>query len=94
MEKVPGTKLSNVWEEMHVLKRSEIVTQLVQFDKSLASHPFSEYGSLYYTENQTPNDKFTVGPTTNRKYFDDGRQFLDVDRGPCEYIVPKLSVLC
>ncbi|KAE8356827.1 phosphotransferase enzyme family protein [Aspergillus coremiiformis] len=91
MEKVPGVQLSQLWTEMHQLKKSQIVTQLVQFDQALASNPFSEYGSLYYTDHEARSDSFVVGPTTNRKYYDDGRRALGLDRGPWrsaeEYLV-------
>lgn len=30
------------------------------------------------------NDRFHIGPTTDRKSFDDGRADIDFDRGPCE----------
>lgn len=30
------------------------------------------------------SDKFVVGPSNSRMYFDDGRSEVDVDRGPCK----------
>ncbi|KAB8205413.1 hypothetical protein BDV34DRAFT_195889 [Aspergillus parasiticus] len=85
MEKVPGVKLSHFWDDMHAKKKSQIVTQLVMFDKALASNPFPEYGSLYCAEDGPRDDNFVIGPTTNRRYFDDGRGTLTLDRGPCKY---------
>ncbi|RLL96198.1 hypothetical protein CFD26_100335 [Aspergillus turcosus] len=85
MEKSPGIKLSHVWDDMHVLKKSEIVTQLVRFDASLASNPLPAYGSLYYAQDAN-GDKFAVGPTNNRKYFDDGRATLPLDHGPWDSV--------
>ena len=32
---------------------------------------------------------FAVGPTTNRTFFDDGRDAVDVDRGPCKCHFPS-----
>ncbi|KAK6826510.1 hypothetical protein RU639_005390 [Aspergillus parasiticus] len=60
MEKVPGVKLSHFWDDMHAKKKSQIVTQLVMFDKALASNPFPEYGSLYCAEDGPRDDNFTV----------------------------------
>lgn len=61
------------------------------------------YGSLYYAKD-LPNpdlnqfldsvnstDKegaFVVGPTTNRAFFDQGRDSVEVNRGPCEFSYP------
>lgn len=32
----------------------------------------------------TVNTQFSIGPTTDRKFFDEGRADVDFDRGPCE----------
>ncbi|KAM5454159.1 hypothetical protein McanCB49686_004467 [Microsporum canis] len=92
MEKVPGAQLSRFWDEMEVMQKSKVVANIVRFEKSLAQNPFCEYGSLYYSDGDTANKRgFTVGPTNNRKYFDDGRSSLVLDRGPWssaeEYII-------
>jgi hypothetical protein len=36
----------------------------------------------------TVHSVFAVGPTTNRAFFDDGRDAVDVDRGPCKCRFP------
>ncbi|KAM5435848.1 hypothetical protein MferCBS31731_006106 [Microsporum ferrugineum] len=92
MEKVPGAQLSRFWDEMEVMQKSKVVANIVQFEKSLAQNPFCEYGSLYYSDGDTTSKRdFIVGPTNNRKYFDDGRSSLVLDRGPWssaeEYII-------
>lgn len=62
------------------------------------------YGSLYYakdlpgvspgqiiqsaSEDPAIKPVFAVGPTTNRTFFDDGRDAVSVDRGPCKYSSP------
>lgn len=40
---------------------------------------------LYTTDGgeEVRNTKFVVGPTTDRKFFDDGRGTVNVDVGPC-----------
>jgi hypothetical protein len=71
---------------MEGLKKVKLVEEFVQFDKRLSKNSFHQYGGLYYnTDRNDLNNKFVVGPTTNRKYFDDGRGSLDIDRGPCKY---------
>ena len=37
----------------------------------------------------TVHSVFAVGPTTNRTFFDDGRDAVDVDRGPCKRRLPS-----
>lgn len=57
------------------------------------------YGSLYYANDLpevqpkqlidigfkegTMHSVLAVGPTTNRTFFDDGRDMVDMNRGPC-----------
>ena len=45
---------------------------------------------LYVNEEGQPVrlPQFTVGPSVGRVWFDDGRQILTVDRGPCKLICP------
>jgi hypothetical protein len=84
MEKVSGVQLSKFWDDMEVMQKSKIVANIVRFEKSLAVNPFRAYGSLYYSDGDaTKKGDFTVGPTNNRKYFDDGRGSLVLDRGSC-----------
>lgn len=73
MEKVPGIQLSQVWDQMEGLKKVKLVEQLAQFDKRLSTNSFHQYGGLYYNADRNDlNNRFVVGPSTNRKYFDDG----------------------
>jgi hypothetical protein len=99
MEKAPGIQLSEVWESMHSREKYVIIKQLAGFERLFASSKFPAYGSLYYSydlPSPTPaivlpimdvkgcQKSFSIGPTNNRKYFDDGRGVLDLDRGPCK----------
>lgn len=99
MEKMSGVKLATVWDNMHSQKKLEVVQQLVQYEKAFATSQFPAYGGLYYAEdvqdggvpttyqhNQDIAERqFVIGPTNNRKYFDDERRQLSLDRGPCEF---------
>lgn len=60
--------------------------------KKLGSHYYAEdvidsasQDVLYVKEQEgeVRSSKFAVGPTTDRKFFDDGRGAVEVDRGPC-----------
>ncbi|EFR02327.1 phosphotransferase enzyme family protein [Nannizzia gypsea CBS 118893] len=81
MGKTPGAQLSTFLDNMDVVQKSKIVENIVLFEKSLALNPFPAYGSLYYSDSDTTREKFTVGATNYRKYFDDGRGSLALDRG-------------
>ncbi|GAB1217885.1 hypothetical protein ATERTT37_007128 [Aspergillus terreus] len=98
MERSQGVELSKHWDEIRGPAKFEIVKQLVQFEKSLSSSHFPMYGTLYYakdlpgvspgpiiqftSENAAIKPVFAAGPTTNRTFFDDGRDAVSVDRGP------------
>lgn len=99
MERSDGLELSKVWDCMPGSNKFQIVRRLVEFEKALTSSHFPMYGSLYYANdlpevrpNQlvdigskevTMHSVFVVGPTTNRTFFDDGRDAVDMNRGPC-----------
>lgn len=38
-------------------------------------------------EGMQRSSRFAVGPITSRKYFDDGRSDVDVNRGPCMFVL-------
>ncbi|KGO76261.1 Aminoglycoside phosphotransferase [Penicillium italicum] len=98
MERSRGVELSKLWDDIPGPDKLQIVRQLVVFEKALVSTRFPMYGSIYYADNLRnphPNQMielgrkkdsvgaaFAVGPTTNRTFFDDGRNAVDVHRGP------------
>ncbi|CAI7631491.1 unnamed protein product [Penicillium glandicola] len=99
MEKSRGVELSKLWDDMPGPDKFRIVQQLVGFEKALVSTPFPMHGSLYYAKDLPKVQSnqiidlggkksnmgldFAVGPTTNRTFFDDGRDAVaGVHRGP------------
>lgn len=98
MEKAKGTQLAEVWHGLQPQEKFRIVEQLVRYDVALASSPFEKFGSLYYaTDVSCPGAghqlahnghdlpaRFYLGPTNHRRFFDNGRFSLDLDRGPCK----------
>lgn len=106
MEKCRGMELSKLWDSMPGSDKLRVVKQLVEFEKALTSSQFPMYGSLYFAKDLPevrPNQLvdlgskkdqlgsvFAVGPTTNRNFFDDGRDAVDVNRGPCQYPCPTI----
>ncbi|KAG6310364.1 hypothetical protein E4U44_005606 [Claviceps purpurea] len=66
MEKMEGVELEEVWPEMEIEDRLEVVKAVAAYQLSWASVSFEQYG---FTE-------------AYRTMFDDGRDGLDFDRGP------------
>lgn len=110
MERSRGVELGKLWDDIPGPDKFEIVQQLVGFEMALVSIRFPIYGSIYYANNlrnvdsnqmielgnrkNTVGVEFAVGPTTNRTFFDDGKDAVDVRRGPCKClrrVVSKLS---
>lgn len=95
-----GVELGKLWDDMSWKDRLEIVTTLVGYDKVFHSAEFPMYGSLYFAKdlhNPSPSqfldgtnsthagENFAIGPTTNRAFFDEGRDAVEVNRGPCTF---------
>ncbi|KAF2132436.1 phosphotransferase enzyme family protein [Dothidotthia symphoricarpi CBS 119687] len=97
MERSGGVELSKIWDNMPWGQRLEIVRTLVGYEKAFVSASFPMYGSLYYAkdllspslgqfldpaDSRDKREAFVVGPTTNRAFFDQGRDSSEIDRGP------------
>jgi len=101
MDRSRGVELGSVWPEMSWEERFEVVETLVEYEKAYASGNLPMYGSLYYAKDIPSLDPcqyldsassraegrtFAIGPTTNRAFFDQGRESVEVDRGPCAFL--------
>ncbi|KAJ5182490.1 phosphotransferase enzyme family protein [Penicillium capsulatum] len=96
MERVKCRQLSDVWDTMSEAQRFDPVKSLVEIERRLASTSFAGYGSLYHKdtipshnsmgalvgvdEGTTP--EFVLGPTTERSFWENEKQELEIDRGP------------
>jgi len=104
MERSAGTELGKLWQNISGPQKHEVLKALVSYEIALSSAEMPMYGSLYYPEDLsslTPSqifestdlaDKkkiFAVGPTTNRAFFDDERDAVETDQGPCMF--PQLT---
>ena len=100
MERCRGVELRKMWHNMSWKERLEIVGTLVGYEKAFASVNLPMHGSLYYAKdlpNPSPSqfldsidwidkrETFVIGPTTNRSFFDKGRDYVEVNRGPCKF---------
>lgn len=101
MEKAEGVPLTAKWAELKTAERFEVAKSIAQLQEQWSAASLSGYGSVYYasdlpdhhaislssTTNDDADTRFVIGPTTGRDWLDEGRQFLDFDRGPCEFIL-------
>lgn len=52
--------------------------------------PSSNHGTVLYVDsagNEIYTEKFGIGPTNHRSFFDFGKGELDIDRGPCKICI-------
>ncbi|EGE04025.1 phosphotransferase enzyme family protein [Trichophyton equinum CBS 127.97] len=54
MEEAKGTQLSQMWDEMKLHDRSEIIDDIVSIEQKLLSVTFGWYGSLYFAKDAFP----------------------------------------
>lgn len=100
MEKACGVPLKTKWAGLKVPERFEVAKSIAQLQEQWSAGSLGGYGSVYYasdlpehhaiplshTIEDDANTRFMIGPTTGRDWLDEGRQCLDFDRGPCEFI--------
>ena len=100
MERSGGVELGKIWQDMPWEERLEVVRTLVGYEKAFVSPNLPMHGSLYYAKDlpsPSPSqfldsvnsidkgEAFAVGPTTNRAFFDQGRDSVETNRGPCKF---------
>lgn len=94
MEKAKGTVLSELWYQLPRSAKNEVIQQVVDLEVKLSATSFPAHGCLFYQtdiperlsyELGTPGDKyqqFRLGPIVHPGLWEDGRQELEVCRGP------------
>ncbi|KKK25535.1 hypothetical protein AOCH_001085 [Aspergillus ochraceoroseus] len=48
MEEAPGTTLEDIWDDLSLEKKIEVMKDLVQLEKKMLQAPLNHFGSLYY----------------------------------------------
>ena len=91
MERQRGVLLNEVWDDMNGSQKAEILSQVVEIERTLASAKFTKSGSLYYKHDLPQSDSampLYVNKTGNEVYsaeFEIGptnhRSFFDFGRG-------------
>jgi len=99
MERSRGVELSKLWNDMSWEERLEVLSTLVGYEKAFVNAKLPMHGSLYYEKDLTSpspsqfldpvnsidkGEAFVIGPTTNGAFFDQGRDSVEVNKGPCE----------
>ena len=99
MERSRGVELGKLWDDMPWEDRLEVLRTLVGYEKAFVTAKLPMHGSLYYAKDLTSpspsqfldpvnsvdkGEAFVIGPTTNRAFFDQGRDSVEVNKGPCK----------
>jgi hypothetical protein len=100
LEKLVGTPLSDQWFTMDNKTRVKVMRQIVDIETRLMSLSFPASGSLYYQKDleksesfipmPTSHDQIVVGPSAQFEWWYRERSFLENNRGPCKYSIPKI----
>lgn len=94
MEKANGVLLSSQWATMSTNQKHELIQSIINFECSLVAHGFDQIGSIYYERDlvgsknvysPTAFPRFVIGPTTDRRFLEDGRSAIKTHKGPCVY---------
>lgn len=99
MEKLGGTPLGDIWYSMTPREQHSMMKKIVHWEAQLMSLSFPAYGSIYYCKDLTSEKKislpgqkdfeFCIGPISHYSWWHDGRNMLNVDRGPCKSIASE-----
>ncbi|TVY34687.1 Altered inheritance of mitochondria protein, mitochondrial [Lachnellula occidentalis] len=97
MEKVNGIPLQDVWLRLNMEEKLEIIKSIGSCQKNWLRANFSQFGSLYFTQDlehghgvsytdahgsEVTDDRFSIGPSVGRHSTDSGRAEISFDRGP------------
>ncbi|KAF2813723.1 uncharacterized protein BDZ99DRAFT_409728 [Mytilinidion resinicola] len=95
MEKIEGVALSEIWPDLGLKQRAQIIKQVVHLEKRLFSLQLPASGSIYFPDDLTPDErskaamlpvqgekKFCVGPTAHYSWWHGQRSSMAFNRGP------------
>ncbi|RAL12649.1 phosphotransferase family protein [Aspergillus homomorphus CBS 101889] len=94
MERLEGIPLGERWYALTPKEHHKIMKQIVEWETRLMSLQFPASGSLYYTQDLSPERRvqlpasnlngkpFCIGPIAHYSWWHDRRDHLDIDRGP------------
>ena len=104
MEKAKGTVLSDCWHKLKRTAKNKIIEQIIDLQLLFSSKPFPAHGCLFFKEDvpaeklclsDVPSDplqRYTIGPSVDPTLWEDGRNELNVHKGPCQYLIILASI--
>lgn len=110
MEKASGIGLESRWLSMSKRERHKLASSFVEIEKKLFDVPFGSIGSIYFkkdvpselqaalystdTERSPESEALCIGPTADYTFWHGKRAGLNLNRGPCRFLVPWGYSLC
>lgn len=92
MEYVQGENLATRWLSLTTEEVKHIMTQVALLEHKISSFRFPGVGSLYHNHDVENCDTipleeegYCIGPVAKREFWCDGRDQMEVDRGPCMF---------
>lgn len=88
-DSITGRQKYTIVQQLVDFERRFSSTRFTKFGSLYYSKDFPEFSSpaqpLYIDQDGVDQscDRFVVGPSNSRMFFDDGRGQVDIDRGPC-----------
>ena len=95
--------MCEIWEDLGIKRRFELIHAVAQHQESWASVSFAKYECLYFPEDidgdlripleyekdgvSAVDTKYAIGPSIEQRWFDDGRNAADLNRGPCKLLL-------
>lgn len=92
MEKAPGIEVSKVWPQLSEKLRLRLIDEIIRIERAALDNPLPSYGSIFFRRDVGPemasvavDETFVIGPSLDRSFWRDGREAMDIFRGPCEH---------
>jgi hypothetical protein len=92
MEKAPGIEVSKVWPQLFEKLKLRLIDEIIRIERAALDNPLPSYGSIFFRRDVGPemasvavDETFVIGPSLDRSFWRDGREAMDIFRGPCEH---------
>ncbi|PKX89743.1 uncharacterized protein P174DRAFT_515774 [Aspergillus novofumigatus IBT 16806] len=97
MEKVPGSSLAHVWPQLSNGQKRDIIQAIVKFEAKIVNLRLGGICGIKHLLALGLKDtcqRWVLGPTTDRRFFDDGRGELCLDRGHWNTAEEYITAIC
>jgi hypothetical protein len=104
-EKALGKPLGNLWFQWPMRFKLEMISQIVEIERQLASTKFVKSGCIYFRDDIPENitsdsaiitdsslqssvlERFKLGPLLSSGLWRGDRAGMDMNKGPCEFLI-------